>query len=144
MVCLGNICRSPLAEGILQKKLPNHIVDSCGTANYHIDESPDIRSIDVARENGIDISNHLGRQFSTNDFQFYDIIYVMDKANYSDVIQLAKSENEKQKVKLILSELPSSTIKEVADPYYGNIEDFRKCFSQLDEVCTVIANKLSN
>jgi protein-tyrosine phosphatase len=87
MVCLGNICRSPLAEGILKSKLPKEffIIDSAGTANYHIGRSPDPRSVAVAREHGLNISKLRGRQFEVLDFDRFDFIYVMDKSNSDNV-----------------------------------------------------------
>jgi len=99
MVCLGNICRSPLAEGILTSKLPKNkfIVDSAGTGSYHIGKQPDPRSIATALQHGLDITNQKARQFSKRDFEDFDYIYVMDSSNYDDVIQLAK--NEEQKIK---------------------------------------------
>ena len=100
MVCLGNICRSPLAEGILASKLPKNkfIVDSAGTGSWHIGHSPDERSILTAQKNKIDISKQKGRQFTAADFDVYDYIYVMDNSNYLDVIELAKNNEQKEKV----------------------------------------------
>ena len=104
MVCLGNICRSPLAEGLLAAKLPRQdfFVDSAGTGNWHVGNKPDDRSIAVAKKNGVDISCQQGRQFKVSDFENFDYIYVMDTSNYSDVVALAKSDAQKTKVKLIL------------------------------------------
>src|SRR3970282_187716 len=107
MVCLGNICRSPLAEGILASKLPKNKfqVDSAGTGSWHIGHSPDDRSIAVAKKYNLDISKQKGRQFSTNDFDTFDYIFVMDNANYDDVMQLAKNQEQKEKVHLVLNAL---------------------------------------
>lgn len=101
MVCLGNICRSPIAEGVLFSKLPEDkfIVTSAGTGNWHVDQQPDLRSIAVSKKNGIDISNQKCQQFQTSDFETFDYIYVMDSNNYNDVIKLAKNENQKKKVR---------------------------------------------
>ena len=87
MVCLGNICRSPLAEGILKSKLPkdSFTIDSAGTSNYHIDELPDRRSIDVAKKHHIDITNQRGRQFTSEDFDEFDLIYAMDSSNFKNI-----------------------------------------------------------
>ncbi|WP_338378381.1 low molecular weight protein-tyrosine-phosphatase [uncultured Flavobacterium sp.] len=143
MVCLGNICRSPLAEGILQSKVSEHIfVDSAGTANYHVGELPDKRSIAVAKKHGIDISKQRCNHFSVKHFEEFDHIYVMDKSNYENVIQLAPSEKAKQKVKLILNESHPNQNLEVPDPYYGGDEGFENVFQMLNEACNVIANKL--
>jgi protein-tyrosine phosphatase len=144
MVCLGNICRSPLAEGILQSKLPrqDYIIDSAGTANYHIGTAPDKRSIVTAKKFGIDISQQKCRQLSKSDFETFDYIYVMDNSNYKNVIAIAPNEVSKQKVKLILNELEQIGNLEVPDPYYGEMEDFEHVFHLLDEACTLIANKI--
>ena len=104
MVCLGNICRSPLAQGILEKKVfKSVIIDSAGTAGYHIGKNPDQRSIDIGNKNGVDISNYKARQFSKEDFKNFDHIYVMDNSNYKDVIGQAESIEDEKKVNLILS-----------------------------------------
>jgi protein-tyrosine phosphatase len=144
MVCLGNICRSPLAEGVLQSKLLRNkcIVDSAGTANYHVGTAPDKRSIVTAKKFGIDISQQKCRQLSKSDFETFDYIYVMDNSNYKNVIAIAPNEVSKQKVKLILNELEPIGNLEVPDPYYGEMEDFEHVFHLLDEACTLIANKI--
>jgi protein-tyrosine phosphatase len=145
MVCLGNICRSPLAEGILKSKLPNNkfIVDSAGTANYHVGSKPDRRSIAVAKKYGIDISNLKGRQFSVKDYDNFDHIYVMDESNYGSVILLARNEKDKNKVKFILNEVYPNQNFDVPDPYYGGEQGFENVFKMLDEACTIIADSLS-
>lgn len=145
MVCLGNICRSPLAEGILQSKLAEdqYLIDSAGTGNWHVGEMPDKRSIAIAHQYGIDISNQRARQFSVSDFDTFDYIYVMDTSNYKEVIKLAPTEEAKEKVKLILSEHPKHVGQEVPDPYFGGDEGFETVFQMLDEICDVIAAKLN-
>jgi protein-tyrosine phosphatase len=144
MVCLGNICRSPLAEGILQSKLSkkDFIVDSAGTGDWHIGRAPDSRSIRVAKNYGLDISNLKGRQFSENDFHHFDYIYVMDNQNYKDVTALAKTDAQKSKVKLILNEIFPNENVDVPDPYYGLEDGFEKVYAMLSEACDVIAEKL--
>jgi protein-tyrosine phosphatase len=143
MVCLGNICRSPLAEGILQSKVNDTVfVDSAGTANYHIGELPDKRSIDVANKYGIDITNQRCKHFTSKHFEEFDSIYVMDKSNYENVIKLASSEKDKQKVKLILNESSPNHDLEVPDPYYGGEDGFENVYQMLDEACDVIAKNL--
>jgi protein-tyrosine phosphatase len=144
MVCLGNICRSPLAEGILASKLPKDkfIVDSAGTGNYHIGKQPDHRSIATAKKNGIDISNQKARQFTPKDFETFDYIFVMDNSNYDDVVFLAKTEEQKQKVQLILNELFPGDNVDVPDPYYGLQNGFDMVFEMLDETTDLIAQKL--
>jgi protein-tyrosine phosphatase len=144
MVCLGNICRSPLAEGILRSKLSkDFIVDSAGTGNWHVGNAPDPRSIKTAKNHGIDISTLKGRQFSKNDFTDFDCIYVMDNQNYKDVIALASSDIEKAKVKLILDEIFPGERVDVPDPYYGLQDGFEKVYAMLDEACEVIAKRVS-
>jgi protein-tyrosine phosphatase len=144
MVCLGNICRSPLAEGILASKLPPNkfIVDSAGTGDYHIGKQPDKRSILTAQKNNLDISHQKARLFTSKDFDNYDYIYVMDNSNYNDVIELAKNEDHKRKVQLILDELFPNDNVDVPDPYYGLQNGFDLVFEMLDETCAIIANKL--
>ncbi|WP_204345460.1 low molecular weight protein-tyrosine-phosphatase [Psychroserpens algicola] len=144
MVCLGNICRSPLAHGILESKLPSDkfYVDSAGTASYHIGDSPDHRSIAVAKSHGIDISAQRGRQFKTSDFDTFDYIYVMDQSNFENVIKLARNANDIAKVKRIQEVNAHVTNKNVPDPYYGDISDFKHVFSLLDHTCAIISSNL--
>lgn len=144
MVCLGNICRSPLAEGILASKLPKEkfTVDSAGTGSWHIGHSPDSRSIATAKKNKLDISKQKGRQFTINDFETYDYIYVMDKSNYDDVIELSQASEQKNKVQIILNELYPNENVDVPDPYFGMPNGFEIVYNMLNEVCEVIAQKL--
>ncbi|OZV66420.1 low molecular weight protein-tyrosine-phosphatase [Winogradskyella aurantia] len=144
MVCLGNICRSPLAHGILESKLNSNdfYIDSAGTGAYHVGEQPDQRSIQVALENGIDISHQSARQFKKLDFNAFDIIYVMDSSNYSNVVSLASTSNDTKKVKLFLDENPNISNKNVPDPYYGEAEDFELVFNMINETCDIIAENL--
>ena len=146
MVCLGNICRSPLAHGILESKLPSDkfLIDSSGTANYHVGDPPDRRSIRVAKSHGIDISHQRGQQFKASFFDIYDIIYVMDEYNYEDVIALARNEKDIAKVKLIMEEDTSNKVKYVPDPYYGDESGFEYVFKLLNQVCEKIALKLQH
>ncbi len=146
MVCLGNICRSPLAEGILASKLPKNKfkVDSAGTGSWHVGHGPDDRSVAVAKKNKINISNQKGRQFSKSDFDAFDYIYVMDNSNYNTVIELAENLEQKQKVKLILDELFPNEKVDVPDPYFGLPNGFQIVYNMLDEVCDAIATKLIN
>lgn len=144
MVCLGNICRSPLAEGILASKLPANkfTVDSAGTGSWHIGHSPDPRSIAAANSHQIDISSQKGRQFTVGDFDIYDYIYVMDNSNYTDVIDLAQNTAHLGKVQIILNELYPNENVDVPDPYFGMPNGFEIVYNMLDEVCATIANKL--
>ena len=144
MVCLGNICRSPLAEGLLASKLPKDqfVVDSAGTGHWHVGKQPDSRSIDVARRNGLDISSQRGKLFSPQDFEDFDYIYTMDSTNYDDVIRMAQTDAQKAKVKMILNELFPGENVDVPDPYYGLANGFDNVYAMLDEACENIAQKL--
>lgn len=144
MVCLGNICRSPLAEGILKSKVdPAKVfVDSAGTGHWHVGDLPDERSIAVARKYNLDITNQRGRQLSAKDFADFDLIYVMDNSNKENVLALAPSEEDKQKVKLILDEIFPGENVDLPDPYFGGSVGFENVFKMLDEACDIIAKKL--
>lgn len=143
MVCLGNICRSPLAEGIMRSKLSeDFIVDSAGTGGWDAGELPDKRSISTAKNRGLDITNQRARQFKRSDFDTFDYIYVMDNSNYKDVLALAPNEEAKSKVKLILNEIFPNENVDVPDPYYGGQEGFENVFDMLDQACEEIARKL--
>tara|TARA_B100000900_G_scaffold308750_1_gene267443 strand:+ start:1507 stop:1956 length:450 start_codon:yes stop_codon:yes gene_type:complete len=141
MVCLGNICRSPLAEGILKSKSNNIIVDSAGTAGYHVGSRPDQRSIEIGLKNNIDITNQRARQFTSNDFDDFDKIYAMDNDNYSKIISLATNQDQINKVDLILNEVYPNQFKSVPDPYYGGEKGFENIYNLLDEACEQIALK---
>ena len=134
MVCLGNICRSPLAEGLLKSKLsPNHFyIESAATASFHIGKSPDYRSIKVAADHGIDISLQKARAFKLEDFNLFDKIYVMDRNNLKIIKQLAETPEQRDKVSLILEN------EEVPDPYYGDESNFKIVFELLNEACEKI------
>ncbi|WP_290700817.1 low molecular weight protein-tyrosine-phosphatase [Lacinutrix sp.] len=144
MVCLGNICRSPLTHGILESKLDTEyfIVDSAGTSKYHIGSLPDKRSIAVAKKNNLDITNQRGRQFVVEDFEMYNYIYVMDKSNFENITKMARNVEDIAKVKLILNESYPSKNLEVPDPYYGGDFGFDTVYKMLEEACNTIVNKL--
>lgn len=144
MVCLGNICRSPLAEGILKAKTNqlDVVVDSAGTAAYHIGEQPDIRSIAIAKKYGIDLTDQKARQFCTNDFDDFDKIYAMDTSNYANILSLARNESDKNKVDLILNEINPNSFQSVPDPYYGGDNGFQDVYDMLDEACDRIVEKI--
>ncbi|WP_297702656.1 low molecular weight protein-tyrosine-phosphatase [uncultured Eudoraea sp.] len=145
MVCLGNICRSPLAEGILKAKTDSQVVfvDSAGTAGYHIGNNPDMRSVAVAKKYGIDISGQRCRKFSTIDFAQFDVIYAMDLSNYHDIIALTDDKNEIEKVKLLLEE-GNASVSEVPDPYYGGADGFEEVYKLINQACNMIAKKLNS
>ena len=147
MVCLGNICRSPLAEGILRKKLNEaglkHItVDSAGTSGHHAGENPDPRSIRNAKKNGVDISGIVSRKFSVEDFDRFDRIYVMDHSNYNNVLSLARNKADEQKVELLLNVLHPGKNKAVPDPWYGGDEGFQEVFELVDKACDALVEQL--
>ena len=146
MVCLGNICRSPLADGLLKTKVQNEgldvFVDSAGTAGYHVGEAPDSRMRTTARDKGFPIDDLRARQFGHNDFNEFDLIYAMDVSNFNNIIAQAQSEEEKAKVKLILNESHPGKDLAVPDPYYGGDRGFTEVFELLDEATDVIINNL--
>lgn len=145
MVCLGNICRSPLAEGILTTMVDANLVEvsSAGTGGWHVGSQPDPRSIAVANKNNIDITYQRGKQFSTYDYEIYDHIFVMDASNYKDVIKLANTDTERAKVSMILEELFPGEKVDVPDPYYGGDTGFDNVFGMLYTACEKIVSRLS-
>lgn len=137
MVCLGNICRSPLAEGILKSKLSeNFVVESAGTINMHEGNRPDPRSIAVAKNHDLDIANQKSKHLKSEDLDNYDLIFCMDQTNLKDVQKLATDHKQLEKIKLII---PNS---EVPDPYYGGDDGFEKVYQMLDEACDKVAQTL--
>lgn len=147
MVCLGNICRSPLADGLLRQKVSEDNlkveVDSAGTSAFHAGDAPDHRMIETAKNRGTDISFLRARQFKSNDFHEFDLIYVMDQSNLKNVLSLAQNEADKKKVKLILNEISNSDA-EVPDPYFGGQSGFEQVYDLLDEATEVMIEKIKN
>lgn len=148
MVCLGNICRSPLAQGILEEKAKAEgiemEVDSAGTANYHVGEEPDHRSIAKAKEYGIDISYYRGRQIHRTDFDQFDYIFAMDTSNHNNILSLTSDPKEQQKVKLILNLSDPGKNLSVPDPYYGGEEGFENVYQMLDRACDVFIERIKS
>ena len=145
MVCLGNICRSPLAEGILSNKtkdLDEVMVDSAGTAGYHIGSPPDERSINIAKKHNINLNNQRARKFSQEDFDKFDIIYAMDTSNYKHLISLANTEEEKNKIRMILNEINPNSFESVPDPYYGGEDGFEIVYNLLNQACEKIKSSI--
>ena len=144
MVCLGNICRSPLAEGILRSKVHKNefFVDSAGTAAYHVGNLPDVRSIEIASKFGIDLTNQKARKFTVKDFDTFDVIYAMDDSNYLNILSLSRNNEDAQKVKMILNEAHPTKNLSVPDPYYGGTSGFEDVYKMLDEACELIAKKI--
>ena len=145
MVCLGNICRSPLAEGILKSKVDSKEVevDSAGTASYHIGKRPDPRSIATASRYNIDITDQRARQFTVEDFDKFDYIFAMDKSNYQNIIALTRDASDKAKVALMLDILEHPQVKEVPDPYYGGDQGFEHVFRLLDQATDLVVKRLN-
>lgn len=138
MVCLGNICRSPLAHGILEhmaaEKGLDWEVDSAGTGDWHIGSPPDHRSIAVAKKYGVDISGQCCRQFSVQDFDRYDRIYVMDRSNLQDVLALSRNAKDKEKVRLFLND------DIVPDPYRDD-QQFEPVYKLIEQRCREIVSE---
>ena len=133
MVCLGNICRSPLAHGILASKAPTDwFVDSAGTSGWHEGERPDTRSIVTAKGRGLTIDDQRSRLFTPDDFKNFDIIFAMDSSNYSNIIRIAPNEESKTKVRLIMNEAYPGRNKQVPDPYTGGQSGFEDVFDMLE------------
>lgn len=149
MVCLGNICRSPLAEGILRYKLEEAglsqiLVDSAGTSGWHSGEHPDSRSVRNAKSHGVNISKLVSRKFTVNDFEDFDRIYVMDASNYRDVMTMAATDEQKAKIEFLLNEKWPGKNMAVPDPYYSGEDGFEKVFRLVEEACDSIVDKLKN
>ena len=148
MVCLGNICRSPIADGLLRRKVKennlNIFVDSAGTAAYHIGKAPDSRMCSTAEEFGTNIKSLVARKFTINDFDDFDIIYAMDESNRQNILSLARNNSDREKVRLILNELDSDSNLSVPDPYYGSLEDFKAVYELVEKVTSVIITKIKN
>ncbi|WP_419868118.1 low molecular weight protein-tyrosine-phosphatase [Chryseobacterium sp. CT-SW4] len=145
MVCLGNICRSPLAEGIMKAKVPqDFLVDSVGTISQHEGEHPDKRAVKTAANHGIDISKQRSRPITQADIENFDKIYCMDIDIYEDVISKAKNEEQRQKISLFLTAAGEHKTAEVPDPYWGDMKDFEEVFQLLDKGCEAIAAQLKS
>ncbi|TXF79170.1 low molecular weight protein-tyrosine-phosphatase [Chryseobacterium sp.] len=144
MVCLGNICRSPLAEGILRNMLPdNFTVDSVGTISLHEGEHPDQRAIKTAKNHGTDISGQKSRPITVQDLQNFDHIYCMDLSVYEDVISLAQNEEQRKKIALFLEAAGNyGENTDVPDPYWSGMKGFEKVFLLLEDSCGKIKTKL--
>jgi protein-tyrosine phosphatase len=147
VVCLGNICRSPVAEGVLLHliKLQNRTditVDSAGTANYHINEAPDKRTIANALKHGVDLRELRARQFTVNDFDQFDLILGMDANNVTAILSLAKNETHRKKVKLFLDADYPNENRSVPDPYYGTEDGFEHVFQLVYKGCEVLLNSV--
>lgn len=148
MVCLGNICRSPIADGLLRKKVIEQgvdiEVDSAGTIALHQGEAPDHRMIETARKNGTDISGLRARQFNVSDFDTFDYIFAMDFSNKKNILDLARSKADQNKVYMLLGELTNQEEASVPDPYYGTQKDFDHVYNLVDEATDILIKKLTS
>jgi protein-tyrosine phosphatase len=148
MVCLGNICRSPIAEGLLQQKAQNAglqwQIDSCGTETFHVGENPDKRGIEVCKERGLNITHHVARRLTMHDFEEFDIIYALATDVYREIKKISTSPTQMEKVRLLLDEVYPNQKQSVKDPWYGNKQDFVDVYEQLDWVCEAIITNQSS
>lgn len=146
-VCLGNICRSPLAEGILKKKFDEHGIEgdiySAGFEPYHEGQHPDPRSISTARRHNIDISEKVARLFEAEDFDRFDRIFVMDAMNHADVMRVARNDVDRRKVDFLLNQVSPGKNDEVPDPYYGGADGFEKVYTMMDKACDNIVRNIT-
>jgi len=147
MVCLGNICRSPLAHGLLQQKVEekglNWIVDSAGTGAYHVGQLPDSRSIEIAAKHNLDITNQRARQFVKDDFENFDLIFAMDASNYNNILSLTNNQADKDKVLLLLNESHANENRQVPDPYYGGESGFKDVYDMIDLATDCLIERLA-
>lgn len=147
-VCLGNICRSAMAQGVLEQKVKEQnlpvFVDSAGTSNYHIGDQPDKRMIKKGLEYDIDISTQRARQFTVNDFDAFDYIFAMDKSNFDNINRLARNNSDKQKVKLYLDYSYPNQQKSVPDPYYGGEDGFEEVYQLLNYATDIFIKSISH
>lgn len=145
MVCLGNICRSPIAEGVLRHKIEQHgldwTVESAGTNSYHTGEPPHRHSQKVCKANGVDISAQRARRFRADDFEQYDKIYVMAGDVYDDVVSMAGNKVKKEKLEYFLNELGEEENGSVPDPWYGNEDGYTPVYQLIERTCEAIINK---
>jgi len=146
MVCLGNICRSPIADGLLRKKVLKKgldiEVDSAGTISLHQGQAPDNRMVETARKNGTDISMLRARQFKASDFDTFDYIFAMDVSNKKNILDLARTKADHNKVYMLLGELTNQEETSVPDPYYGTQKDFDHVYDLVDQATDILIKNL--
>ncbi len=147
MVCLGNICRSPIADGLLRKKVKENgldiYVDSAGTIALHQGQAPDSRMVETARKNGADISMLRARPFTTSDFDSFDLIFAMDFTNKKNILSLARNFEDKKKVHMLLGDFTNQEEASVPDPYYGTQKDFDHVYALVDQATDTLIKKLN-
>jgi protein-tyrosine phosphatase len=146
MVCLGNICRSPLAEGIMRDKIEraglDWEVDSAGTGTWHIGHRPDKRSIAEAQKHGLDIQSQRGRQIQPSDLKDFDLIFAMDESNYRDILSLTSDKQLHAKVQKILDISENGRKNDVPDPYWDD-NGFARVYTMLEKACESIIERYS-
>ena len=146
MVCLGNICRSPMAHGIFRDKALSAAlsvsIDSAGTSGYHEGELPDSRAIENMKSHDIDITDLRSRQFTVTDFDEFDLIFAMDASNYSNILKLARNKADEQKVELFLNLASPGKNQSVPDPYYGGDSGFEHVYQLLDLAADKLVERL--
>jgi protein-tyrosine phosphatase len=146
-LCNGNMCRSPLAEGLLRlifkKRKIDAVVDSAGFEAFHINELPDDHAIQIAYEHGIDISTKRMRLFKRSDFDKFDKIYVMDTLTYRNAMYFAKDDKDKAKLDFLMNVIEPGRNKPVPDPYHGDLESGKKTYEILIQACNKIADTLA-
>src|SRR5690606_24493489 len=137
MVCLGNICRSPIADGLLRQKVKHAgldiIVDSAGTSGHHVGEAPDPRMRATAKKLGCPIDDLRARKISVKDLDEFEVIYAMDSSNYNNIIKLSRNEQDRAKVNVLLNEVYPGENRAVPDPYYGGEQEFIDVFRMVDK-----------
>jgi len=147
MVCLGNICRSPLAEGIMKDKISQKGLDwkveSRGIGSWHAGNVPDSRSVTIAKTHNLDITDQRAQQLGKADLQDFDLIYAMDASNYQDILAMAENEEQAAKVKMILNELEPGMNKSVPDPFYAD-DGFVQTYQILEKACEIALQRLMN
>lgn len=146
MVCLGNICRSPLAEGIMKEKMKRLVlpcfIDSAGTGGWHAGKLPDQWSIDVAGKHGINLSSQRARQIQMEDLDTFDLIFTMDQSVHKDVLSIAENKDQEEKIYLFLDYAGSSNAPIVPDPYWGQTKEFEATYRLIDQACDQIIARL--
>ncbi len=146
MVCLGNICRSPIADGLLRKKVKEQgldvEVDSAGTIALHQGKAPDSRMVETARKNGTDINFLRARQFKVDDFDNFDYIFSMDFSNKKNILSLARNEEDRNKVQMLLGDLTDQQEASVPDPYYGTQKDFDHVYNLVNHATDILIQKI--
>ncbi len=145
MVCLGNICRSPIAEGVMQHKIQEAGLDwtvaSAGTESYHVGSQPHIHSIEICEANGIDIKHQRACRFTAADFDTYDKIYAMASDVYNEILRIAGTKARPEKLELFLNELHPGMNESVPDPWYGNKHGYYGVYEMINATCSKIIER---